>query len=93
MDESTQNATSPSKPNNVGSASVSRIPKKTPPSTPAKRGRNIEPRPTGTRPPVRSKSVPKPFTAYGLHNISLDDATPIKKGIIFADMVNFQFLP
>ena len=83
VDESTQNGTSPSKPTNNqsgSSAGISRIPKKTPPSTPAKRGRNLEQRPTGQRPPVRSKSVPKPFTAYGLHNISLDDtATPVKK--------------
>ena len=82
VDESTQNGTSPSKPTTQSgsSAGISRIPKKTPPSTPAKRGRNLEQRPTGQRPPVRSKSVPKPFTAYGLHNISLDDtATPVKK--------------
>ena len=79
VDETTQNG-APSKPT-VGS--LSRIPKKTPPATPTKsRGRELDTR-SGYRPPVRSRSVPKPFTSYGLTPVAIDDATPIKKGTFY----------
>lgn len=79
VDESTQNG-SPSKPSTGIHGSLSRIPKKTPPSTPSKnsRGRDLESR--HGRPPVRSRSVPKPFTSYGLTPVEIDEPVPIKKG-------------
>lgn len=78
VDESTQNGS----PTKTPSGS-SRIPKKTPPLTPTKsgsRGRSTDARPFGARPPIRSKSVPKPFTSYGLSVVSTEDIPPIKKG-------------
>lgn len=81
VDESTQNG-SPTKSSAAGThGSLSRIPKKTPPSTPSKansRGRDLETR--HGRPPVRSRSVPKPFTSYGLTPVEIDEPVPIKKG-------------
>ena len=80
VDETTQNGSPTKSATGNGSGGVSRIPKKTPPSTP-NRGRGFEQRTSGQRPPVRSKSVPKPFTSYGLTPVSLDDsASPSKKG-------------
>jgi len=80
VDETTQNGSPTKSATGNGSGGVSRIPKKTPPSTP-NRGRGFEQRTSGQRPPVRSKSVPKPFTSYGLTPVSLDDsgASPSKK--------------
>ena len=80
VDETTQNGSPTKSATGNGSGGVSRIPKKTPPSTP-NRGRGFEQRTSGQRPPVRSKSVPKPFTSYGLTPVSLDDSvSPSKKG-------------
>ena len=86
VDESTQNG-SPSKPATGSAGGGSRIPKKTPPSTPNKlpsRGRDHDLRGTG-RPAVRSRSVPKSFTSYGLTPVSVDDATPpIRRGKLWS---------
>jgi hypothetical protein len=88
VDETTQNGSPTKPPTTSGSGgSTSRIPKKTPPSTPAKaagsRSRNAGQRQSGQRPPVRSKSVPKPFTSYSLTPVSSDEIDPpIKKGLL-----------
>lgn len=59
VDESTQRD-SPKK------GSGSRIPKKTPPQSPSKTRSRPGRGPGGTgRPPVRSQSVPKPFSSFG----------------------------
>jgi len=77
VDESTQNGSPTKSASGTGSGGISRIPKKTPPTTP-NRGRDIEQRSSGQV--RRSRSVPKPFTSYGLTPISVDDSlTPIKK--------------
>jgi len=79
VDESTQNGSPTKSASGTGSGGVSRIPKKTPPTTP-NRGREFEQRSSAKRPPVRSRSVPKPFTSYGLTPVSVDDSlSPIKK--------------
>jgi len=84
VDESTQNATSPNKAHNgsSGNTSNSRIPKKTPPATPhhKSRGRSTDDKSFVPRRPVRSKSVPKPFTSFALTAPIMDDTTsPVKK--------------
>ena len=92
VDESTQNGTSPNKPN--GSGNGSRIPKKTPPATPHKsRGRSSDEKPGVQRRPVRSKSVPKPFTSFTLAAPIIDDAAPPKKGMLLTTGCGSEIFP
>ena len=92
VDESTQNATSPNKAHNgsSGNTTNSRIPKKTPPATPhhKSRGRSTDDKSFVPRRPVRSKSVPKPFTSFALTAPIMDDTTsPVKKCMYYLFIV------